>query len=185
MSLGMAKLLGDYMKKLCWIVLLAACTSCGDNSLNVGNDNQSPDNSITNTYISLEPEPNEEIPITNDSSINDLKPSIPITQPNDPMCDGAVMGPDGAGGFLWKPISDNDGHLVILFPPEFERTFNRVYVVNAIGLAEDLRFTGFANGNRQHWRASMSGDHYTGRVIAESSTGTCFWEVSNPSIRND
>ena len=84
------------------------------------------------------------------------------------------------GGFLWKPISESNGNLVVLFPKEFTETFQSVTVNGESG-----NFSGFANGDRQHWRFSLPGGDYQSpaTIIAESLNGECQWIVSNTSER--
>lgn len=96
-----------------------------------------------------------------------------------PIC-LSVQGIDGPNGFLWKPISESNGNLVVLFPTEYSVKFESVVIDGEQG-----RFADFANGNRQHWRFSKPGSQYLGRVVAESMNGECVWQVSNPSERQD
>ena len=106
-----------------------------------------------------------------------------------PVCHRRIQRPDGHGGFLWKPVSDAGG-LVVLFPKEYDVPFSRVMVYRkgkkkAYKRRERLRFTGFANGNRQHWRGRLEGSDYTGRIRVKNGDKICRWRVRNPEERND
>lgn len=106
-------------------------------------------------------------------------------EPTNPICRD-VMGPDGAGGFLWKPASESDGNLVLVFPDEFERPFEQVSVFRKGDHRRNhCRYTGKANGNRQHWRCPLPGVFYDGRVEAVDIEQVCEWKVRRPKERND
>ena len=102
-----------------------------------------------------------------------------------PDCHETTNGVDGAGGFLWKPISEADGNLVILFPPEFDVKFFKVLVFDLEGSIEQGEFTGFTNGDRQTWRFSSPGGVYTGRVVVDAINQECIWFVESPEERQD
>jgi hypothetical protein len=130
----------------------------------------------------------------NESEINTnngASPSRPIVGNNDNDSDSSnpiclnVRGLDGANGFLWKPVSESDGNLVVILPTEFKERAEQVRVVSLSGQIESGTFRGFANGNRQHWRFSSAGSSYTGTVTIISKNGECVYQVPNPSIRQD
>ena len=102
---------------------------------------------------------------------------------------------DGPGGFLWKPCADHTCNLVILFPtrhrPERFR-FCRVFEPLQDGRfrRETLRYTGVANQNRHHYRASKHGSAYDGRIVCRRKQGArgrvlMRLRVPNPSQRQD
>lgn len=65
------------------------------------------------------------------------------------------------GGFLWKPISDNDGRLVVLLPPAMTGYGAKVDVVSPDGdVLASGRFTSVANGGREHYRFDRSGGNF-------------------------
>ena len=102
-----------------------------------------------------------------------------------PLCEG-TMTVDGDQGFLWKPISDVDGNLVVLFPAEYQRRFLKVEVINDATLQpEEGNFRGFTNGNRQTYNFSMPGVFYTGQVTAFDINQECVWRVEDPGNRQD
>ena len=84
----------------------------------------------------------------------------------------------GNTGFKWKARasaeSQSPGTLVILFPSRFTEPFSEVLVNGEPG-----RFTGFANGNRQHWRWKRSGCGFGSATVRafDSSGQVCVWEI--------
>jgi hypothetical protein len=82
--------------------------------------------------------------------------------------------------FLWKPVADNGGKLVILLPANINAT---TCTVNGEGPAA---YTGRGNGNRQHFRFRKKGADYGAnvQVIATlSGGGTRAWTVPNGGTR--
>lgn len=114
------------------------------------------------------------------------EPTVTATPIPNPICT-SVKGSDGAGGFLWKPKSDNTGTLVVLFPSDFTEKFKQVTVIKKKdGKEEKLVFSAFANGNRQHWRGKLAGGKYTGLVTTTSpDENICQWKVKTPAKRVD
>lgn len=101
-----------------------------------------------------------------------------------PLCLG-IKTLDGPGGFLWKPLSESDGNLVILFPSEFVTKFLEVLAETLEGEFERGSFAGYGNPDRQTWRFTQPGDAYTGIVIVDTGMGECQWVVPTPSERQD
>lgn len=107
---------------------------------------------------------------------------LPVKPPKKKDCDKAHK-LDGPGGFLWKE-SDHGG-LVVLFPKKFKRAFKRVRVGK-----DSLRYSGFANGDRQHWRHSKSSREFADgslvKAIANKKHGKkhC-WNIGKAGERND
>jgi hypothetical protein len=102
---------------------------------------------------------------------------------------------DGLGGFLWKPCSDHGCSLVVLFAtrhqPERFR-FCRVFEPLEDGnfARETLRYTGRANQDRPHYRASKNGADYDGRIVCRRKQGAkgralLRLQVPEPSERQD
>jgi hypothetical protein len=124
----------------------------------------------TTTINNFEPEPNE-----GQSSENDSMDG----SGSNPVCTEAQrLVKDG----LFKPISDSDGNAVFLAPSIFTEKFLKVTLNGEVG-----RFTGFANGGRQHWRFIMPGSEYEApaTIVAESLNGECVFIVPNPSERTE
>lgn len=103
---------------------------------------------------------------------------------DNPRCP-AVGSLDGAGGFLWKPESEKDGNLVILFPKEYVTPFLTVLAFKENGTADSGAFTGFTNDDRQTWRFPLRGSEYTGRVLVDAGDQECEWFVPDPSRVQD
>lgn len=66
------------------------------------------------------------------------------------------------GGFLWKPVSDKNGDLVVLLPKNMTSKVQEVRVLSADGKTtlETGRYSGIGNGNREHFRFSQPGSSY-------------------------
>jgi hypothetical protein len=150
-------------------ILALVLVGCGS-SVSVGDNNGDNRDNVTNIF---EPENSE----------RDTNPS-PRDGTN-PNCSASPFGVDGANGFLWKPVSDTRGTLVVLFPSEYDVQFESVSAVRLDGTIEQGVFSGFANGGRQHWRFSDSGDAYTGELQIHDEAQECNAFVSNPSERQD
>ena len=79
---------------------------------------------------------------------------------------------DGPGGFLWKPVSDGDGRLVVLFPTDISPTVvsgevHRSFPPKPSTLMEAGSFAyRSANGGRAHFRFTRSGGAYGNHVFA-------------------
>jgi len=160
------------MKYLIFLLLLSAC--------NIGNTDKDSTDSSTNDSNNII---DNSLNITEDSESPD-----PLTDNDDgfnPDCSENINGTDGVGGFLWKPVSESTGNLVILFPASYDQRFMSVSTFLPDGSVEAGEFRGFTNGDRQTWRFNFSGDRYTGRVIVDATTQECIWFVEEPSQRQD
>lgn len=96
---------------------------------------------------------------------------------------------DGPGGFLWKPVSDSNGKLVVLLPPKLAGQAKSVEVQDASGktLAQG-RYTGDANGGRPHFRFDKPGAAYGNdlRVVATLADGSKVnYSIKSGAARND
>lgn len=117
--------------------------------------------------------------------------TIPPT-PTNPTCDhySTFFPPDGAGGFLWKPVSESNGNLAVLLPGKFKKQFNKCTVYDG-KVADSLRFDKFANpdsyGDRQHWRGNHPGSYYNSPALVVCNDGVqdCAWHISTPNSRID
>ena len=150
------------MLRLSILLLLASCADDGSFDFSRVETN------TTTTTITREP--NEGVPSPDDS--------IDGSGTN-PIC---LTVQDIGNGFLWKPVSESNGNLVVLFPKDFTETFQSVTVNGESG-----NFSGFANGDRQHWRFSKSGAEYEAPAIVKaiSMGGECEWVIPNPSERTE
>lgn len=88
----------------------------------------------------------------------------------------------GGGGFLWKPVSDSNGNLVVILPSQYNGKVSSVSVNGERG-----SFSGIANGNRTHWRFSKPGAAYgsNAKVVASTSGGNVTWTVPNGGSRTN
>lgn len=73
---------------------------------------------------------------------------------------------DGSGEFLWKPVSESDGKLVVLIPSALTGMVAGVSIQTKDGkVVEEGSFKGVANGGREHFRFSKDGGSYPDGVI--------------------
>lgn len=101
---------------------------------------------------------------------------------------GDGIGPRGAGGgFLWKPISENTGKLVVLLPPQYTGQVSASFVATTGGsVIEQGRFSSVANGNREHYRYSKPGSGYSAGVVVVADLkagGSVHWPIPSPGSR--
>jgi hypothetical protein len=137
-------------------------------------------NNVDNSDNSIRIEPNESQPTPNSPSTSDQ---------NNPSCATNANTIDGPGGFLWKPNSESDNNLVVLFAASYDLQFQSVEALRVDGGIDAGTFSGFANGGRQHFRFPSPGSAYTGQLTVANPQGDtleeCTWIVSNPEVRND
>lgn len=107
--------------------------------------------------------------------------------------DGARSPFDGPGGFLWKPNSDSNGRLVVIWPAQYTGrigscTIHSGYPTSSKNRIETGVFSSVGNGGRAHFRFSRPGGAYGANVYAsatinDGSKVTYF--VANTGSRND
>jgi hypothetical protein len=101
-------------------------------------------------------------------SVDTEQPSVVSIQqpaeqpaPETPRYDlGSALGK--TGGFLWKPVSDKNGDLVVLLPKRLTGKVQEVRVLSPDG-KKNLgkgKYSGIGNGDREHFRFSKSGSGY-------------------------
>ena len=79
----------------------------------------------------------------------------------------------GAGGFLFKPVSDSDGKLAVLLPPKLAGLVSGVRLLGPGGdLLEAGRYAGNGNGGRDHYRFSRPGGNYADGLTVEVTLKT-------------
>lgn len=71
----------------------------------------------------------------------------------------------GSGSFLWKPVSDSNGKLVVLLPSKLSGQVASAEIYSSLppsdsNLIEKGKFSGNANGGRDHFRFSKTGASY-------------------------
>jgi len=69
------------------------------------------------------------------------------------------------GGFLWKPVSESNGNLVVLTPPGVDYESARIIKNGTNETLEVAGKAGIANGNRRHWKFSKPGIAYGDGLI--------------------
>jgi len=96
---------------------------------------------------------------------------------------------DGPGGFLWKPISESDGKLVVLLPANLAYQVADVILRDSDGNEIDRgRQAGYHNEGREHFRFSKSGRGYPDGVRVEvrfHDGSTRSYLIPDPSKRYD
>ena len=112
------------------------------------------------------------------------------TEPETPtvIAGGAGIGPQGeGGGFIWKPIGEHTGKLVVILPPQYTGHASSAYIASASGSPiEGGAYTGVANGGRRHYRFAKKGREYGTdiRVVAEiTEAPTVHWVIPNGAGR--
>ncbi|MFO0416557.1 MAG: hypothetical protein ACK5Y6_04650 [Pseudomonadota bacterium] len=81
---------------------------------------------------------------------------------------------ESGAGFLFKPVSDSDGKLAVLLPPQYAGLISSVDIFNSNGdKVETGRYTGNGNGGRDHFRFSKPGGQYSDNlnVVVTLATG--------------
>ncbi len=75
---------------------------------------------------------------------------------------------DGADGFLFKPLSDTQGKLVVLLPAALTGKVSGVVLKDASGKEiESGRSGGVGNGEREHFRYNQPGGQYPANLTVE------------------
>lgn len=107
---------------------------------------------------------------------------------------GPSVARDGAGGFLWKPVSEADGKLVVLLPTDLKGAIDKVEIHSELppspdSLLEKGRFTGDThNGGRPHFRFDQPGEAYGDNVhlvVFRDDGSTVTYDIDNGGDRHD
>jgi hypothetical protein len=86
---------------------------------------------------------------------------------------GAPTSESNGAGFLFKPVSESDGKLVVLLPPRLAGLVKSVSLVGPNGeVIETGRYTGNGNGARDHYRFSRAGGQYQDGVTVQATLAT-------------
>ncbi len=95
----------------------------------------------------------------------------------------------GNTGFLFKPVSDSDGRLAILLPPNLAGQVQSVSLVGPNGeIIESGRYSGNGNGGRDHYRFTKPGGQYPDglTVLATLANGDLIrYIINKTSERNE
>lgn len=98
-------------------------------------------------------------------------PQTPDPVPVDDKGTVAAADRNGTQAFLWKPVSDSNGKLVVLLPAKFNNLIDGPVKVNG----EAGTFSSVANGNRSHWRFDKPGSAYGSNVAVKwTATGKTY-----------
>jgi hypothetical protein len=95
---------------------------------------------------------------------------------------------DAPIGFLWKPVSDSDGKLAILLPPQFNGKVSGVTVNSPDGQSATGKNGGVGNGDRQHFRFNQPGSAFAPGTVVSISLRDGRSEqipIQNPGMRNE
>jgi len=94
---------------------------------------------------------------------------------------------EGSQRFLWKPVSDTTGKIVVLLPAKHNEVANSGGKLKVND--KYFRYSSIANGNRSHWRGGAPGSSYGSNisVVLEAKDGSKVdsWVVANGSKRSD
>jgi hypothetical protein len=87
---------------------------------------------------------------------------------------GGAYGSEASGaGFLFKPVSESDGKLVVLLPPRLTGLVQGLSLVGPNGeVIESGRYTGNGNGGREHFRFSRAGAQYPDGAMVQATLAT-------------
>lgn len=96
---------------------------------------------------------------------------------------------DGGTGFLFKPVSDTQGKLVVLTPEQLTGKVAGISLFDSSGkLVEKGLFSGVGNGEREHFRFTKAGSSYPDGLtvqVALKGGGSKSWYIPDPSLRYD
>ena len=96
---------------------------------------------------------------------------------------------DGAGGFVWKPVSESNGNLAVLLPSSLSGELTKVEIQSADGtVLESVDYTKDYEDGRPLFRFSKAGEEYGEdiTVVAYKTDGeTVTWSIADGSERND
>lgn len=128
------------------------------------------------SYIPPQPEPQP-----------DPVPDVPDPTPNEgePLPSNAAA---YRAGFLWKPVAESDGKLIVLSPEGFTGHIDKCWLEFDGESFEVGSGVGVYNGNRWHTRFSKVGGAYksgTTFALRTDSGRVWLWKVTNTGSRND
>lgn len=94
---------------------------------------------------------------------------------------------DGSSGFVFKPVSDSDGNLVILLPTSFTGQVEDIFLKDEEGnVVEEGNAQGPTNGDRETFRFQNPGAEYPNNIIVElllTDGSIVQYEILDPSER--
>ena len=104
--------------------------------------------------------------VTSSPSSSSTSSANASTDVSTPAATSIATASDGGGGFLWKPVSESNGKLVVLLPTGLRGKIQKVEIHNedpptSSSLVADGQFAGDThNGNRPHYRFANPGAAY-------------------------
>jgi hypothetical protein len=110
----------------------------------------------------------------NDGSLTATSRSVEEASTGKMVVDGGAHSESGgSSGFLFKPIADTNGKLVVLMPSKLAGMINSVKLYDPAGnLLENGNHTGNGNGGRDHYRFTRSGGNYPDGLFVEATLTT-------------
>lgn len=132
------------------------------------------------------PAPVETVAAAEPAAVEAAADAAPATSAAKPS---GALGTTGGSGFLWKPVAESDGRLVVLIPPQYTGQIESVFIARRTGtVVEQGAYGGVHNGGREHFRFSKAGGAYGTAifVVADLSGGASVnWYVPNGSSRTE
>ena len=127
------------------------------------------------------------------ASDNDIASNNNVITDNSVTSDSEeVLEGDPCELVIWKPVSESDGNLALIFDAIFTIQFNSVQVIRVSVegdiVSEDpeyLAFSSYDENGRQVWRGMEPGEEYTGVFQVEYGTEFCQGEVKDPAERSE
>ena len=119
-------------------------------------------------------------------STSSSTPATPATPAASTSSASSSSSSGSSGGFVWKPISEGDGNLVVLLPSVYANKVRSLDVRKGGSVVVRGRFTGNTNGNRPTFRFSQPGAGYGSglTVVANLSDGSSkTWSIPNGGTR--
>ena len=118
---------------------------------------------------------------------------VPSPDPDQPIeWEGRRAAPEYAQGFLWKPVSEGDGRLVILLPVSIRNNRVKRIALRNSPLGEEFvrgKFITYNNGNRAHYRGwGKSGGAFNSPVyvtVTLTNSDAIIYKISNSGQRGE
>lgn len=102
---------------------------------------------------------------------------------------GSSSPSDGVDGFLFKPVSDTQGKLVVVLPKDLTGKISKVVLRDLTGKElESGQYGGVGNGDREHFRYNKPGGSYPANLIVDvvlKGGGNKTYSIADPSKRYD
>lgn len=112
-----------------------------------------------------------------------------VTQVSGTTSSGSGNPLDGSEGFLFKPISDTRGTLVVLLPKDLTGNIESLVLKTITGEeVEKGSFSGVNNGDREHFRFTKPGAEYPKDLVVEvklKDGNIKTYNIPDPSQRYD